>query len=97
MDEDGYPEESELKQIAEWPYTDIQGLLEFVRPRWSYPDRWWTEGDVLHLSTGGWSGNEDLIDAMQQNRVFWSACWLSSKRGGHFQFDLGRVKVLEGA
>lgn len=57
MDSDGYPEESELQQIAEWPWQDIVGLLEFVQPRWSYPDRWWTEGDVLHLSTGGWSGN----------------------------------------
>lgn len=91
MDDDGYPEESELKQIAEWPYTDIPGLLEFVRERWSYPDRWWTEGDVLHLSTGGWSGNEDLVRAMQQNRMFWALCWIQSRRGGHYQFDLSRA------
>jgi hypothetical protein len=95
MDDDGYPEESELKRIAEWPYTDIAGMLAFVQPRWSYPDRWWTEGDVLHLSTGGWSGNEDLVGAMMENRMFMALCWISSRRGGHYEFDLSRVKSLE--
>lgn len=95
MDDDGYPEESELKQIAEWPWQDISGLLAFVQPRWSYPDRWWTVGDVLNLSTGGWSGNEDLVRAMQQNVMFWYICWISSRRGGHYEFDLSRVKSLE--
>lgn len=94
MDADGYPEESELKQIAEWSWQDIGGLLAFVQPRWSYPDRWWREGDVLHLSTGGWSGNEDLVRAMQQNAGFWHMCWVSSRRGGHYEFDVSRVKTL---
>jgi hypothetical protein len=96
MDDDGYPEESELKQIAEWPWQDIPGLLAFVRPRWSYPNFWCTDGAVLKVSTGGWSGNEDLMRAMQQNRAFWSLCWMSSRRGGHYEFDLSRVKGLGG-
>jgi hypothetical protein len=94
LDDDGYPEEDELKQIAEWPYTDIAGLLEFAQPMWSYPDRWWTEGDALHLSTGGWSGNEILVGAMQENRMFWAICWISSRRGGHYSFDLSRIKGI---
>lgn len=95
LDDDGYPTEEALKRIAEWPHTDWPGLLEFTQPLWKYPDRWWTEGDVLHLSTGGWSGNEDIIRAMQKNRIFWSMCWLSSRRGGWYEFDLSRVKGLE--
>ena len=95
LDDDGYPTEEALKRIAEWPHTDWSGLLEFTQPLWNYPDRWWTVGDVLHLSTGGWSGNEDIIRAMQKNRIFWSMCWLSSRRGGWYEFDLSRVKGLE--
>lgn len=69
-------------------------MLEFTRALWSYPDRWWTEGDILHLSTGGWSGNESLIYAMQENRMFWAICWESSRRGGHYTFDLSRTREL---
>lgn len=92
LDEDGYPTEEALKRIAKWPHTDWPGLLEFTQPLWNYPDRWWTEGDVLHLSTGGWSGNEDIIRALEANRFFWAICWISSRRGGWYEFDLARVK-----
>lgn len=96
MDDDGYPEESELKQIAEWPWRDIPALLEFVQLRWSYPNYWWQEGDILNVSTGGWSGNEDLINAMMQNRMFVAICWISSRRGGHYKFDLSRAGKVGG-
>lgn len=95
LDGDGYPTDEALKRITEWPHTEISGMLEFARPLWSYPDRWWIEGEVLHLSTGGWSGNEDIIRAMEQNRIFWALCWIQSRRGGHYQLDLSRVKVME--
>jgi hypothetical protein len=89
---DGCPDETELQRVREWPYADLPGLLEFVHERWSYPDYWREEGDVLHASTGGWSGNESLIDALQENRMFWALCWISSRRGGHFEFDLKRAR-----
>lgn len=97
MDDDGYPEEFELKQVVEWPWQDIPGLLAFVQERWTYQDRWTEEGDVLRVSTGGWSGNEDLMSAMMQNRMFHALCWVSSRRGGHYEFDLSRIKSLEKA
>ena len=66
MDEDGYPEEHELKRIAEWPHDDWAALLEYVRERWTYQDRWTVADGKLFVSTGGWSGNEDLIRALQR-------------------------------
>lgn len=39
------------------------------------------------FSTGGWSGNEDLIRAMEQNWMIWSLTWVQSRRGGHYIFE----------
>ena len=40
------------------------------------------------LSTGGWSGSEDVICAMEENYMFWMCCWISSLRGGHYVFEI---------
>jgi hypothetical protein len=40
----------------------------------------------MELKTGGWSGNEDIINALQQNVVFWTKYWRTSKRGGFYAF-----------
>lgn len=90
MNEDGYPEEDELKQIQEWDWKDSIGLLEFVRERWMYADcgYWERDGLTYRISTGGWSGNESLIAALQENRPVWMFCWQSSRRGGHYEFEI---------
>lgn len=86
--------EEDLQRIKEWPHDDLPGMLAFVKERWWRPDWGWTEEPCgrLELSTGGWSGNEELIEALQGNYVFWAMCWESSRRGGHFTFDLNRLK-----
>jgi len=90
MDEDGYPDEEELKTIREWDFKDFYGLLEFVKPIWKYSDMgYFDKGSDKrwHLSTGGWSGNEDIISAMMDNAMFWNCHWWSSRRGGHYIFN----------
>lgn len=94
LDDDGYPTDEALQRIADWPYQGAAGMLEFVRGLWSYPNFWTQEDDKLSVSTGGWSGNESLISAMQKNVGFWHLCWYSTRRGGHYQFDLSRARVL---
>lgn len=37
--------------------------------------------------TGGWSPNEDVIEAMHRNTILWMLCWESSHRGGKFVFE----------
>ena len=85
----GYPTKKELKRIKDWPVVmDIEGFLKFIEDLWHYPDRFVLTGKrikKLYLSTGGWSGNESIIRAMQEN-IFWMIAWQKSVRGGHHWF-----------
>lgn len=99
LDEDGYPTEEFLTSIEIWrdrPYTE---LLDWIKPNWRYSDfGYWTQQAEINqhgrsvtayrLSTGGWSGNESIIRALQDNHIFWSLCWVSSHRGGHYVFEV---------
>lgn len=86
---DGYPEESELEKIKNWPYEDRAGIIDFVESIWQSPDFGFRrDSGELKPSTGGWSGNEDIIEAMNSNIMFWAMCWVQSRRGGHYIFDL---------
>lgn len=90
--EDGYPEEYELKKIEEWDYHDFPGLVEYVYDLWTYKHYWTNEGEGKYkISTGGWSGNESIIAALMENRMFWAVCWVSSKRGGHYEFEVKAI------
>lgn len=98
-DGDGYPTDEELEQIRTWDYRDPLGLMAFIRPLWEDHGRWaedtidddtGLQGRGLYsrylISTLGWSGNESLIEAMQENAMFWTLSWYSSQRGGHYEF-----------
>lgn len=90
-----YPTEEELKTIREWP-DNFWALMDYVKGVWWMPSWGWHEKDGLFsVSTGGWSGNEDIIGAMSDNIVFWSFCWLSAQRGGHYVFDLSKLPGVE--
>ena len=68
MDSDGYPTEEELLRVEKWPDVDAAAWLAYVKTLWHFPDWGWREeGDRVFASTGGWSGNEDVIAAMQKN------------------------------
>ena len=99
MDEEGYPTEETLKRIRTWPHADFNGLMDFVIGLWQYPD--YVEdievvngfGKVVRevdISTGGWSGHEEIVGALKQNKIFWLCCWQMSRRGGHHRFRLPR-------
>lgn len=95
-DHDGYPTEEELDLIRKWPH-DARSWFEYIHECWHMAEWGWEEeelqadpGDAeergYHISTGGWSGNEEIIDAMRANRVLWGLTWWSSRRGGHYEF-----------
>ncbi len=87
MDENGYPEEHELEKIRQWDAMDYYGLMEYVRERWYFDTYFRQVGDTFYLSTAGWSGNEDIVAAIQGNvHYWWMFHWYSSRRGGHYIF-----------
>ncbi len=82
-----YPTDDELKKIAGWNWNDSKGWFDFVISIWWMPD--WGVRRVrnrIYMSTGGWSGNEDIIGAMRDNFILWSQCWYSHRTGGHYIF-----------
>ena len=100
LDEDGYPTAEALDIIQLWSYDDPTGWFEFIKQLWNmvewgwevvrqpHPNRPEVAVDRYYISTGGWSGNEDIIRAMMKNTMLWSFNWVSSRRGGHYVFEV---------
>lgn len=98
LDDDGYPTESALEIVKLWHWTDKRGWFDFIKSIWWTPSWGWHEHQkskdekviihTLELSTGGWSGNESVISAMQDNTMLWHMTWVQSRRGGHYIFEL---------
>lgn len=106
LDRDGYPTDSALDIIREWTFQmPSRELFEFIKSFWWMPEFGWKECEAVdeltgdtdycyYLSTGGWSGNESIIEAMQENKYFfWSMHWVQSRRGGHYIFELRKEEV----
>lgn len=86
---DTYPTDEELRAISEWPSTNARGWFDYIKSIWWNAEWGWSEnGKELRVSTGGWSGNEDIISAMGDNFILWTMTWKSSRRGGHYEFSL---------
>lgn len=84
MDEDGYPTEETISRIRNWSYTDFEGLAAFCHSLWIYDDYSSWDGKVWNVSTGGWSGHEEIISEIPQAWKFlFKAEW---RRGGHYIF-----------
>ncbi len=96
LDENNYPDEESLTQIREWDILTqgIEGLLNLIEENTNWADRQIERSGknviryVYH--TGGWSGNEEVIDALRHNFIFWSMFWTRHDTGGHYYF---RIKV----
>lgn len=106
MNNEYYPEEQELEFIRKWNIQDVINLLAYLEDRWWSSD-WgfimkWGKDPIhdkkypiikLELHTGGWSGNELLIEALLQNQMFkimWYSQW---NRGGHYRFEIDLYNV----
>jgi hypothetical protein len=101
FDEQGYPDDETLEVISKFnPFeTPVSEIIAFLRDHWMYEDfgyfEWCEEHAknpcvktmFLHLHTGGWSGNESIITAMEKS-AFWLLFWCRTERGGHYTFEV---------
>ena len=72
-----------------WAYRDW-GWKEKDEPH-EWEDHKQYKDKTVHryyISTAGWSGNESIIRAMQDNDFIWHLNWVQSRRGGHYIFEL---------
>jgi hypothetical protein len=89
-----YPTDEELQKLRDWNFRDMRGWFDFAQDVGQYwpddPPWYWAEDPpgTFHISTAGWSGNEDIIRAMQDNFICWTQTWVSHHRGGHYVFKL---------
>ena len=97
IDDQGYPTDAALERIRKWPMPDLKELMAFLKSIWWHADWGWEEvddivndlGKQVHLyriHTGGWSGNEDLIGAFEENYMCWTMLFYTHRRGGHYEF-----------
>ncbi len=89
IDVRGYPEESDLEVLSDWsgPAYEVPLVLDLIANAFnatgygSARSRTLPDGRrVWRFATGGWSGCEDLLEAMP--RMVHAVCWYSSHRGG---------------
>ncbi|MEK6880188.1 MAG: hypothetical protein AABY22_11290 [Nanoarchaeota archaeon] len=91
-----YPSNLTLKKVSDFDilktnFKGINDFLEFMKDIW-HLDGFRLDGKnilKLELHTLGWSGNEDIIDALRKSN-FWQICWQKSIRGGHYYFEIRR-------
>ena len=101
LDEAGYPTEAALDIVSKWHWSDCAGWFAFIETIWEYRDWGWrVDREVTPveymISTGGWSGNESIIGAMEANVILWSFTWVQSRRGGHYLFEGREFESSEG-
>lgn len=100
LDDDGYPTDTVLRLIEIWWWEDPRAWFKFINQIWTHRSWGWHEELADHehrkdtkvirynISTGGWSGNESIIRAMEKNCMMWSLHWVQSRRGGHYIFEV---------
>jgi len=107
FDEDGYPSDETLRDISYWytfnGYTPkeflqfCEGAFNTHYGSWKIVENYNNDllkdkpFDALRIATGGWSGNESVIQQMEKT-IFWSICWRASVSGGLYILDYDKVK-----
>lgn len=115
LDDDGYPTDDWIAAMSQ--ANDALSAARWMRDKfpefvWAIgntfePNVYQGKDDfdhdilVIRYSTGGWSGQEEFINAVESGPCGWLYLW-SWRRGGHYEFripmhDLERKEEGEGA
>lgn len=103
FDENGYPTQEALDYIQDFPFdaARLEEILDFAGTLWHWPDYWVKTSDCFDdnsyggkpyiryvFHTGGWSGNEDVVTAMEENMLIKMMAPYSWSRGGHYEYRI---------
>jgi hypothetical protein len=85
-----YPADEVLDKLVHWDYKDPEGALLYASENWNVHyglvirnlNKTWS------FVTGGWSGNEDIINSLADNILLWDTVWESCHRGGKWIFQV---------
>lgn len=98
-----YPPEEVLEKIRSWAITaphpskfSFDELIDILQDHWEcWDDKWLTGKNIkkLELHTFGWSGNEDILEALMDT-MFWCLFWQRTNRGGHYYLRIN-MKLLK--
>lgn len=91
--------EDALDQIRNWPISRSYILLfEFIKHQvWRHSFGQLSASSVddgaveYTFTTGGWSENEEILEALKQQRLAWALTWQRSERGGKYVFRVSSV------
>ena len=94
----------DLQQLSDWDVYDAHNLIERIKEMWVNTssikefwgvDRVWHKNPILilELHTIGWSANEEIIKALQCNKLFWFMWWQKTERGGHYYFEIDYSQI----
>jgi len=97
LDDEGYPTNECLEYLSDHDnFSSPHEIIDLLDEIWWMPD-WGITRKGAHtdkfkrrvftyyISTGGWSGNESIINALKKNFMFWHY-WRESRAGGHYKF-----------
>jgi hypothetical protein len=87
LDNDGYPTEETLENIENYDgnYSDLPDLIGDLFSEFGKSE---LNGNEWTLVTGGWSGNENMINALINNHLFYHTCWYATFAGVKYIFKL---------
>jgi hypothetical protein len=96
MDKHGYPTKKELNKLKLLGDNNFEAFILLLQELWQWDNciKYKTRGKRfwLELHTGGWSGNESIINIIQET-FFWFLYWQKSERGGHYWLK-GKIFIV---
>ncbi len=82
FDADGYPSDETIKSIEKWPVEDFKNCLNFAEKVYHKGYGVWDrQNGYIKIATGGWSGNEDIVHALNK-QLYWNVLFIACTSGG---------------
>jgi len=97
LNSDGYPTNEYIRFILNYEPDKEMPILRFIEilcTGWQYgatpPRRVYKGIRRFELHTGGWSGNEEIIEVMMKNTWLtqWPMRYVRWEVGGHYYFEI---------